>query len=129
MFSSTGMVDFAAGTWAASSLVGTDAWQFYGTVLGDVTLQRNQLVFATAVRTATQGETTVCTSGTFTVTLPKPVKFFFNLIANTGSGVITVHPPSGTLANLATGATGDITLAQGAKALIATDGTNFFQVS
>lgn len=127
VFSSNGMVDFAAGTWQAASLVGTDAWQFYGTVYGDTTLQRSQFVTATGTRTATQGETTVCTSGTFTLTLPKPVKLFFNRVTNTGSGTITVHPISGTLANLS-GATGDITLTQGQTALFTTDGTNYFQV-
>jgi hypothetical protein len=127
IYSSNGMFDFAAGTWQAASLAGAGNFQFYGTVYGDTTLQRNQFVTATSTHTATPGETTLCTSGTFTVTLPVPIKLYFNRVTNTGSGTVTIAPPSGTLYNLS-GATGDITLAQGATALITSDGTNFYQV-
>jgi hypothetical protein len=86
------------------------------------------LITATTTRTAWHYETTVCTSGTFTLTLPSPVQDVPNTIVNTGTGTITVAPPSGALTNLS-GATGNLTLTQGQKAeIFSPDGTNFQQV-
>ena len=53
LFSSNGMFDFAAGTWQAASIPAGSSFQFYGTVLGDTVLQRNQFVTATSTRQAT----------------------------------------------------------------------------
>jgi hypothetical protein len=87
------------------------------------------LVTATGTHTAWHYETTVCTSGTFTVTLPAPVQDVPNTILNPGTGTITVAAPSGTLTS-ASGATGSLTLAAGAKAEITSpDGTNFQQTA
>lgn len=91
--------------------------------------RRQHIVVKTGARAAHHFETTVCTSGTFTVTLPSPVQDAPNVIVNTGSGTITVAPPSGTLTSLA-GATGNLTLTQGQRAeILSPDGTNFQQVA
>jgi hypothetical protein len=83
----------------------------------------------TATHTAMTNEMTMCSSGTFTVTLPPPVQFAPpNTVVNQGTGTVTVAPPSGTLTNLS-GTTGNITLAQGTSAKFESlDGTNYVQI-
>jgi hypothetical protein len=84
---------------------------------------------ASATRSALHFERTLCTNGTFTVTLPTPTAVSVeNVVTNIGTGTITVAPPSGTLTSL-TGTTGNITLAQGAKAFFESDGTNWWQIA
>lgn len=88
-----------------------------------------QVVEATADRRAWHFEQTICTSGTFTVELPTPVKNTRNTVVNVGSGTITVAPASGTLTDL-TGGTGSISLAQGDAAEIAcVDSGNYQRIA
>jgi len=88
----------------------------------------DHVVEVSATHTAWSGETTVCTANTFTVTLPPAVQDVPNTIVNTGTGTITVAPAAGTLTNLS-GATGNLSLAQGARAVLKSpDGTNWQQV-
>ncbi len=87
------------------------------------------VVLATATHATALNETTICTSGTFTNTLPTPVANGECKVLNIGSGSITVHTPSGTLYSL-TSTTGDQTLAQGVGHTYRSSvGTNWYAVS
>ena len=87
----------------------------------------NTLVTATSTHSTLNNETTLCTSGTFTDTLPTPVVNGFCRVLNSGVGVVTVATPSGTLYSLSA-ATGNQTLATGISATYQSDGTNWYRV-
>lgn len=73
-------------------------------------------------------ETTLVTGGTLTVTLPAPLLDGGNLVANTGSGTVTVAPPTGASLTDLNGVVGNISLAQGQSARLRSDGSDWYQV-
>ena len=107
----------------------TTTFQIYYNVGNTTTwthfVQATPLVLATSTHQMGHGETVVCTSGTFVNTLPFPQANDKVVVANTGAGTITVHTSSGTLYN-ASGASGDISLAQGFRLALSSDGTNWY---
>jgi hypothetical protein len=83
-----------------------------------------------AFRQQMGGETTVCQSGTTTtINAPIPAPGMpAATCVNNGAGTVTYAPASGTMYNMS-GASGSLTLTQGQKATVISDGTNTYQIA
>ena len=102
----------ASGAWSAASQI-ANSFITYG---------------SSTATTLAAGQSVVVIGGAFspTITLPAPVINGSCRISNSGTGTVTVQPPSGLLYSTA-GATGNQTLAAAANGTYASNGTNWYR--
>jgi hypothetical protein len=109
----------------AASLVGAGL-QANGSTLEQIVAPSSTAVTPITWVTADRATLTIWTGGAGVLNLPSPGTVgsnWFAMIRNSGTGELTITPPSGTIDGAAT-----LGLSQTNSAVIITDGTNFFTV-